>query len=123
MKAEGQRPLGIDADPQVMENHLEKGRRVVYGDSQDSSFWQAFDMSNVEAILLLIPGKTHKIDATKFIRKAGYTGHIHALVRYDEDIKDLLKAGVDEATQPITRAGRDIAEQLVEGQLQLNPAT
>ncbi|MEO1441945.1 MAG: cation:proton antiporter family protein, partial [Chloroflexota bacterium] len=105
LKGEGQRPMGIDADPQVMEDHLEQGRRVIYGDSQDSNFWGAFDISNVKAVLLMIPGKARKIEATKYIREAGYTGHIHALVRYDEDIHDLLEAGVDEATQPLSRAG------------------
>jgi len=114
LKAHGQRPLGIDADPQAMEEHLEQGRRVIYGDSQDSTFWGAFDISKVKAILLLIPGKTRKLQAIQYIRETGYTGHIHALVRYDEDIEDLLEAGADEITQPISRAGKDIAESLVE---------
>ncbi len=123
LKRHNQRPLGIDADPEVMERHFEQGRRVIYGDSQDSNFWGAFDMSNVKAILLLIPDKERKIAATQQIRVAGYTGHIHALIRYDEDIDDLLEAGVNEATQPISRAGRDIAEALVlnDPETQLSP--
>jgi len=121
LKEHNQRPLGIDADPQVMEDHFEQGRRVIYGDSQDSNFWGAFDMSKVKAILLLIPDKSRKIAATQLIREAGYTGHIHALIRYDEDITDLIEAGVNEATQPISRAGRDIAETLVMKDMQLDP--
>jgi len=112
-KEHGQRPLGIDADPQVMEDHLDQGRRVIYGDSQDTNFWGAFDLSNVKAILLLIPDKSRKVQATKLIRETGYDGHIHALVRYDDDISELLEAGVNEATQPISQAGKDIAEALV----------
>jgi predicted Kef-type K+ transport protein len=113
LKSQGQRPLGIDADPEVIERHLAQGRRVIYGDSQDPNFWTAFDISKVEAILLLIPGKTRKIEATHYIRDVGYEGHVHALVRYDEDIAPLLAAGITEATQPLERAGRDIAESLV----------
>lgn len=122
LKSHDQRPLGIDADPQIIEDHLETGRRVIYGDSQDSTFWGAFDMSHVNAILLLIPDKPRKIQATELIRETGYTGHIHALVRNDEDISDLLEAGVNEATQPISRAGRDIAETIMLNDMKPEPA-
>lgn len=118
----GQRPLGVDADPQIIEEQLEAGRRVIYGDSQDANFWESFDMANVKAILLLIPDKTRKIRATQSIREAGYQGHIHALVRYDEDISDLLAAGVNEANQPVSMAGREIAMDIVDSQT-LEPAT
>lgn len=113
LKEHGQRPLGVDADPEVMERHLMQGRRVIYGDSQDRNFWNAFDLSNLQAILLLIPDKARKMQATQLIREAGYEGLIHALVRYDEDITELMEAGVSGATQPISRAGRDIAEALL----------
>ncbi len=112
----GQRPLGVDADPQQIEAHLEDGRRVIYGDSQDTNFWGAFDLSNLKAILLLIPDKSRKLQTTQLIRQAGYQGHIHALVRYDDDVSDLLEAGVNEATHPISHAAREIAMALVESQ-------
>lgn len=117
LKANGQRPLGIDADPQTMEEHLENGRRVIYGDSQDGNFWEAFDKSRVRAILLMIPDRDRKINATQMIRNSGFNGIIHALVRYDDDVDNLIEAGVDEVSQPISRAGRDIAIQLVEQDL------
>ena len=112
---QGQGPLGVDADPQTIEAHLTAGRRVIYGDSQDASFWGAFNMSNVRAILLLIPEKSRKIRAAQLIRETGYEGHIHALVRYDEDISDLLASGVNEATQPISHAAREIAISIIDG--------
>ena len=112
----GQRPLGVEADPEQIEAHLEAGRRVIYGDSQDTNFWGAFDMSNLTAILLLIPDKSRKIKTTKLIRETGYTGQIHALVRYDDDLSELLDAGVNEATRPVAQAAREIAMTLVEAQ-------
>ena len=119
---QNQRPLGIDADPQQIEEHLAVGRRVIYGDSQDANFWQSFDMSMVDAILLLIPDKSRKIQATQLIREAGYDGFIHALVRYEEDEPEILAAGVNEVSQPISRAAREIAMSMVSNQT-LNPAT
>lgn len=119
LKANGQRPLGIDADPQTMEDHLAQGRRVIYGDSQDNDFWTAFAKERLKAILLMIPDKDRKITAAQMIRAAGYTGLIHALVRYDDDTANLLEAGIDEVSQPISRAGRDIATELVEKEQQL----
>lgn len=113
LKSHNQRPLGVEVDPQVMEHHLEHGRRVIYGDSQDAGFWHAFDISHVQAVLLLIPDTSRKVQVAKLIREAGYEGYIHALVRDDQDINQLLDVGVDEATQPISRAGRDIAAELV----------
>jgi len=123
LKGHDQRPLGIDADPQIIEDHLTEGRRVIYGDSQDTNFWSALDLSHVSAILLLIPDKSRKIYATELIRESGYEGRIHAFVRFDKDISDLIAAGVDEAFQPISQAGRDIAENVIslDKQLELAP--
>ena len=119
---QGERPLGIDADPQIVEENLEDGRRVIYGESQDANFWGAFDMSNVKAIFLLIPDKSRKLQATRLIRETGYDGHIHALVRNDDDISDLLEAGVNEATQPISHAAREIAISVMGSQTVIEPA-
>jgi predicted Kef-type K+ transport protein len=110
---QGQRPLGVDSDPEKVEAHLLVGRRVIYADSQDANFWGAFSMSNVSAILLLIPDKLRKMRTSQLIRDTGYRGHIHALVRYDEDISDLLASGVNEASQPVSQAAREIAISMV----------
>jgi hypothetical protein len=48
-----------------------------------------------QPLLLLIPGKTRKIEATHYIRDIGYIGHVHALVRYDEDIASLVMKAMD----------------------------
>lgn len=93
-----------------------EGRRVIYGDSQDSNFWGAFDLSHVNAIFLLIPDKSRKLLAAQLIRESGYRKYIHALVRNDEDISDLLEAGVNQASQPISLAAREIAMSVVNSQ-------
>ena len=123
LKASGQRPLGIESDPQTIQDHLDNGRRVIYGDSQDNAFWESFDMANVKAILLLIPDASRKITATKLIREQGYEGQIHALVRNDDDIDQLIASGVDQASQPISRAGRDMASEILENELKVASAT
>ena len=103
------RPLGLDDDPARIENHLQTGRRVAYGDAQDPDLWDNLDLSEIKAVMLAIPAANAKLITTQLLRDRGYTGPIRALVRQGEGTQALQEAGINSLTLPLTEAGRSLA--------------
>ncbi len=103
------RPLGLDDDPARIENHLQTGRRVAYGDAQDPDLWDDLDLSEVRAVMLAVPAANAKLMATQLLRERGYIGPIRALVRQGEGTEALREAGISSVTLPLVEAGRSLA--------------
>ncbi len=103
------RPLGLDDDPARIEDHLQVGRRVAYGDAQDPDLWDNLDLSDIRAVMLAIPAANAKLITTRLLRERGYGGPIRALVRQGEGTQALQEAGVSSITLPLMEAGRSLA--------------
>jgi predicted Kef-type K+ transport protein len=106
----GARPVGIDADPNQVQHHLKVGRRVVYGNAQDSELWDDSLLTHVEGVMLALPNLEAKIRATRLLREYGFAGPINALIRTEENSQPLIEAGVNSVFLPLTEAGRALAQ-------------
>jgi predicted Kef-type K+ transport protein len=104
-----QRPLGLDADPAKIERQLEQGRRVLFGESQDPELWEELALDNIEGIILALPNLASKIRASHMLREKGYAGRISALVRSEGEFPELMDAGVNTMSMPLTETGRELA--------------
>ncbi|MFP4323586.1 MAG: cation:proton antiporter [Anaerolineales bacterium] len=121
----GQRPIGLDSDPAKIERHLKMGRRVLFGESQDSELLQNLDLANIHAVILAVPSLPAKIDACDMLRENNFTGQINALVREQDadNLKRLEAAGITASMLPLVQAGRELGElSLHQAQKQLNKA-
>lgn len=107
------RPLGLDADPERLREHLAAGRRIIYGDAQDPELWTGLDLSNVRGVMMTLNSVDAEVRAAHNLRQEGYTGPISALLRYDENRQPLTEAGVNVMLLPVERMGRELAEACI----------
>ena len=109
-KKEEKHVVGMDIDPARIQQNIEKGRRVIYGDMQDIELWQKLDLSHVKSVILAIGTKEAKVNATKYLRSNNYPGTIIALTSQEDEHRELGQAGASAVCIPITQAGQKLAE-------------
>ncbi len=107
---EGKRPLGLDSDPARIQQHLQAGRRVIYGDGNDPELWSGLDLSRIEGVLMTLSNTTAETNAAQSLRAEGYSGFLAALLAYAENRETLERAGVSVSFLPLAQAGRELAQ-------------
>lgn len=108
--AQGKRPLGLDADPAQIQQQLQAGRRVIYGDANDPELWTGLDFSHVEGVLMTLIQTDAEAQAAIHLRQEGFKGFIAALLHHPENRTALREAGVTVSFLPIAQAGRELAQ-------------
>ncbi len=114
LKADGFRPVGLDADTYKAAAHAGAGRNVVFADAEDSNFWNSVNLGRIRAAVLAMDDLEAKLIAARMLRKKGFQGPIvsHAL---HEDHVDLIKdAGASQTYLTMQEAGRSLAHHAVE---------
>jgi predicted Kef-type K+ transport protein len=101
----GEHVVGADSDPGKLERHLRAGRRVVYADAEDPTFWQSLHIERLTAIMLAFPDPHAKRIAARELRRRGYGGLLSATYIYDEERGPILDAGCDVTYNYFTEAG------------------
>jgi len=116
LHSHGRHVVGGDSDPGKLQRHLEAGRRVVYVDAEDPSFWQSLRFERLRAIMLTFPDTNAKRIAGVELRKRGYQGMLSATYVFPEEQAPILESGFDATYNYFTEAGvgfaRDTAEAL-----------
>lgn len=113
LEAQGQHPVGLDADPAKVARHLAKSRRVLYGDAEDPELWHGLDCTLIKGILLTLPDFEAKIRSVKALRARNFPGIVAATTMHFEEDDVLLNAGVDFIFHPLAAAGERLAQQAV----------
>ncbi|MDH5601956.1 MAG: cation:proton antiporter [Gammaproteobacteria bacterium] len=90
-----ERVIGLDSDPIKVEQHRQKSRRVLYADAEDPGLWSNIQLGRVHTVMLAMPEISAKVFSTKQLRRIGFTGTITSTVVFDEEVKQLKKAGAD----------------------------
>lgn len=114
LEARGERPVGLDADPEKVERHRAKGRRVLYGDAEDPELWERLDLSGLKAVVLALPDLEAKLLAARWIKERGFGGLVAATSFHLEEDPALKAAGVDLLFHPFREAGERLAERVLE---------
>lgn len=110
LRSMGARPVGLDADPGQIADNIAAGRRVLYGDANDSELWTDLDLSHIEGVILTVPNAEAMARTTRNLRQEGFAGPISALLRSSENRDILESSGVTTMLMPMEQAGRDLAE-------------
>lgn len=97
--------VGADSDPGKLERNLKEGRRVVYADAEDPSFWQLLNVDRLKVIMLTFPDVHATVTACKELRARDFDGLISATHVWEEDRERILKAGCDVTYNYYTEAG------------------
>jgi len=105
LRARGESVVGIDSDPEKIRRHVGEGRRVVYGDAEDSSLWERLNTDRLRAILLTLPDLEAKQIASRELRANGYSGFLSATHVWNEEREPILAAGCDVTYNYFSEAG------------------
>lgn len=110
LKADKQPVMGMDIDPDRIQKNLEAGRRVIYGDIQDTDLWAEIDMGNIRSVMIAMGNRTVKENATRTLRTSGFKGLIYVLTMQEDEAEIMQKAGASAVSIPIKEAGERLAE-------------
>jgi len=102
--------VGMDIDPDRIEQNLQEKRRVVYGDIQDTELWKAIDLSGIESIIIAMGNREVKFHAIRALRDIGYNKDIYVITMRDDETEELQKAGAKSVPIPVKQAGERLAE-------------
>ena len=112
-------PVGIDADPDIVQRHREAGRYVVQGSATDADFWHRLhlDDGHVKLVLLAMPQVSENLFAAEHLLKEGFDGTIGAIAKYPDDEASLRAAGVHQVFNLYAEAGAGFAQHVCSGSL------
>ena len=92
---DGEKVVGIDADPGKLESHREAGRRVVFADAEDPGFWNNLRFGRLEAVVLTMPEPESQCWATNRLRERGFEGVIAVSTRSRHTVARVEDAGAN----------------------------
>lgn len=110
---QGERVVGLDSDPTVLEGLRSTGRRVVYGDVEDSELWSSLPLSKIKGIVLTVPDFNMRCLAIAQLRNRGFAGKIGTVCFHTEKEAKLVKLGASFVVQPLVEAGNQLAMKLL----------
>jgi predicted Kef-type K+ transport protein len=105
LRERNQYVVGVDSDTGKLEAHRRAGRRVLYADAEDTSFWYQINLDRIKAILLALPDLEAKRLASRALRRRGYRGFLSATHVFDEERAPILEAGCDASYNYFNEAG------------------
>lgn len=108
-----QRVIGFDADPTILKQLLADGRKVLYGDVEDTELWNGLPLKRIRGIILTMPDFEVRCSATKQLRKLGFTGYIGTICYFNEEQEQLQALGATIVVHPLTEAGSHLAKKLL----------
>ena len=95
LTTDGEKVVGIDADPGKLEAHRDAGRRVVFADAEDPGFWNNLRFGRLEAVVLTMADSESQCWATSRLRKRGFTGVIAVNMRSSQTFSRAEEAGAN----------------------------
>ncbi len=106
--------IALDFCTDTVQRHRKVGRNVVYGDADDSDFWERVDLkdSRIGLVMLALPDPQTSRFAVQQLRRLGFKGRIAASVRYEDEIAVLRDAGIDAAYSLYEEAGVGFADHV-----------
>lgn len=113
LSKQNQRVVGLDADPTVLENLLADGRRVVYGDAEDSELWGGLPLERLKGIIVTVPAFEVRAIAIGQLKKRGFSGQIGTICYHHEEEIQFNRLGVDFVIHPLVEAGTQLAKQML----------
>ncbi len=113
LASRGEKVVGFDTDPEVLEKQRQRKRRVVYGDANSKNLWENLDINTLRGVVVSMREESAKLNIIESLRKRGFTGNISAMIESKEQGEELKRAGVDTMGSPLVQAGVELAEKVV----------
>jgi predicted Kef-type K+ transport protein len=92
----GDRVIGVDVDPEIVERREAEGRRVVRGDPTDSDFWERVEAASGRVRLAMLAMPNHRVNLVAIDEMHEFSFRdvlVAATADYDDEIADLRERG------------------------------
>ncbi|MCB1842240.1 MAG: cation:proton antiporter, partial [Halioglobus sp.] len=90
----GPEVVGVDENPRKLAMHRDSNRRVVEADASNPDFWLRVKLDDVELVMLALTNHEENLLVCKLLKELGYRGRVSAVVRFDEEARELRELGV-----------------------------
>lgn len=111
----GDRVIGVDANPNVVQDQKVRGRRVIEGDPSDADFWERMQVNrSLELIMITLPLSSTTLSVIRQLRATGFAGRIAATARFPDQEEALLEAGATMVFNTFTEAGAGFAAHVMD---------
>lgn len=108
----GQTVIGVDANPEVVDDHCKKSRNVILADATNEEFWARVSLTHVRIILVAV----HDLETTLcVVRQSNHLGLTrYAVTDYPDQAEQLEAEGVVKAWSLKAESGVQFAESVCE---------
>ena len=113
LEAEGYRPMGLDSDTFVVDQHNKEGRRVEFADAEDVQFWKQVGLRHVKVVILALDDIEAKLIAAAMLRKVGFEGSVISHALHEDHVERIIAAGADQTYLTMGQAGVGLAENAI----------
>lgn len=111
----GECVVGVDFEADLINRHLEMGRKVLHGDPSDADFWDKIENKHsITLVMLALPNLQANLDALSQLRESAFSGHVAATARFPDEVELLRKAGATAVFNIYTEAGAGFADHVEE---------
>ncbi|MEM6910689.1 MAG: cation:proton antiporter family protein [Verrucomicrobiota bacterium] len=105
--------IAFDRDPASVDLHQEQGRNVKLADATDSDFWEKAKVRDqLDLVVLAMPKHSANVHAAETLQRHDFQGVVAATGKFDDDVKELKRLGVDTAFNLYGEAGSGFAAHI-----------
>ncbi len=108
------RVVGVEIDNDRSIKHRQMNRQVVTGDATNPDFWSRAPglIDRLQWVLLTLPTHNANMSAALLLQEMGFKGKIAATSKYDDEVDQLNKIGVDCSFNIYAEAGVGFANDM-----------
>ena len=113
LRGAGWRVLGVDIDPQALEQAKGSGIEVIYGDAEDPEFILALPLGQAQWVVSTVPAIDVNLSLLYGLRSSGYEGRIAMTAHTPEATEQLLERDVDLVLSPFAVVAERAVDTIV----------
>ncbi len=110
-KSVGDKVWGLDSDEDRATRLQTEGDRVLFGDAGDADLWQNMDLSQIKLVLMALPYINDIENIQEQLSASHYQGKVAAIARYEDQVVELSRCGIDRIFNFYTEAGVGFADE------------
>lgn len=112
LRERGRQVLGVDFDPEVLNQLRGRGIPVVYGDALDPEVLDHLPLHGARWIVNTTPGRESNLVLLKLLKAGGYPGRIVLTAHSEAEEADFKAAGADLVLRPFADAAEQATDVL-----------
>ena len=111
---DGEKVIGVDIDPETVENLRSTDRNIILGDPSDPDFWDRLQASHtLELVMLALPKLDTTLAVIVRLKETYFTGCIATTAKFPDEVELLKSAGATLVFNVYAEAGTGFATHVM----------